>query len=84
MLGLLALARKRMSPNDQLEISASNVCQNRIVHAPKFLKIQLNRLVLRSEASLYNRPRVLCKERIGWSENLDERKRSTEEGPALI
>jgi hypothetical protein len=38
MLRLLALACKRMSPNDQLEISASNVWQDRIVHAPKFLK----------------------------------------------
>ncbi|SOE96900.1 hypothetical protein SAMN05414139_09921 [Burkholderia sp. D7] len=38
MLRLLALACKRMSPEDQLEISASNVWHDRIVHAPKFLK----------------------------------------------
>jgi hypothetical protein len=38
MLRLLALACKRMSPNDPLEISACNLWQDRIVHAPKFLK----------------------------------------------
>jgi len=38
MLRLLALVCKRMSPKAQLEICASNVWQDRIVHARMYLK----------------------------------------------
>ena len=52
---MFALACKRKLSKAQREIRASNVWQDGIVHAPYVSEVQLNRLGLRSKASLYNR-----------------------------